>query len=261
MSDRSFRQRSPATHRKSRLPKPTPSPRRRTPTPRRSKPTKPIKILHRCHSEPILYTVKLFLGDDYEAHIQKTGAVLYRPQTCMDIFATPFGSPTLSPSPRISDVYGKDAKVVVKVTVEGSPGPVRTMVKLGSSVEDTIRVVVDKYREEGRTPQLDLDGVSFFQLHHSYFSLDSIDKTQTIGEAGSRSFYLRKNSGRGSGESSFNSEAGSSCSSFPVIPQVVTVSANIAAPVFSPNMIARKMQKIVRRTRNLWKLLGCVQCE
>lgn len=69
--------------------------------------------------------------------------------------------------------YKKDAKVVVNVTVEGSPGPVRTMVKLGASVEETIKVVVDKYSKEGRTPKLDQGAPSSFELHNCYFSLKS----------------------------------------------------------------------------------------
>lgn len=67
--------------------------------------------------------------------------------------------------------YDKEAKVVVNVTVEGSTGPVRTMVKLGSTVEHTIKHVVDKYREEGRSPKIDSNVSSSFQLHLSYFSL------------------------------------------------------------------------------------------
>jgi len=59
------------------------------------------------------------------------------------------------------------------VTVEGSPGPVRTMVKLGSSVDDTIKLVVNKYREEGRSPDINPKMASSFQLHHSHFSLQS----------------------------------------------------------------------------------------
>ena len=69
--------------------------------------------------------------------------------------------------------YNKEAKVVVNVTVEGSPGPVRIMVKLGSSVEDTIKLVVEKYNEEGRTRKLDPKATSSFQLHHSSFCLQS----------------------------------------------------------------------------------------
>lgn len=67
--------------------------------------------------------------------------------------------------------YNKEAKVVVDVSVEGSPGPIRTMVKLGSSVEDTIKLVVDKYSEEGRTPKIDRNAASSFQLYDSHFSL------------------------------------------------------------------------------------------
>lgn len=72
--------------------------------------------------------------------------------------------------------YKKDAKVVLNVSVEGSPGPVRTMVKLGSTVEETIKLVVDKYSKEGRTPKLLKDEASSFELHHSYFSLQSKSK-------------------------------------------------------------------------------------
>lgn len=67
--------------------------------------------------------------------------------------------------------YKKEAKVVINVTVEGSPGPVRAMIKLGSSVDDTIKLVVAKYGEEGRTPKLEQDSAPSYELHHSYFSL------------------------------------------------------------------------------------------
>ena len=67
--------------------------------------------------------------------------------------------------------YNKEGKVVINVSVEGSPGPVRTMVKLGSSVKETIKLVVDKYAEERRTPKLDCN--LGLELHHSYFSLQS----------------------------------------------------------------------------------------
>lgn len=69
--------------------------------------------------------------------------------------------------------YNRDAKVVVNVTVEGSPGPVRAMLKLGSTVEETIRLVVNKYGEEGRSPYLDKHAASSFELHSSHFSLQS----------------------------------------------------------------------------------------
>lgn len=70
-------------------------------------------------------------------------------------------------------MQGEEVKVVVNVTVEGSPGPVRAMVRLGASVEEAIGVVLDRYGREGRTPKLDSSAASSFQLHHSHFSLHS----------------------------------------------------------------------------------------
>lgn len=55
--------------------------------------------------------------------------------------------------------------------VEGSPGPVRAMVSFGASVEEMIKLAVDKYSQEGRRPRPDRDAVSTFALHHSYFKI------------------------------------------------------------------------------------------
>lgn len=67
----------------------------------------------------------------------------------------------------------QEAKVVVSVTVEGSPGPVRAMVKLGATVDETIGAVVSKYKREGRSPRLDWEREDSFELHQSHFSLQS----------------------------------------------------------------------------------------
>lgn len=70
----------------------------------------------------------------------------------------------------LNQVYKREAeKVVINVSVEGSPGPIRILVKLSCSVEETIKMVVDKYRKEGRTPKLDKDLA--FELHQSHFSI------------------------------------------------------------------------------------------
>ncbi|KAJ4956013.1 hypothetical protein NE237_012796 [Protea cynaroides] len=242
MSERSFRRKAPAKHQKNGLPKPNPCPLRRSTTMKRSEPqSKPIKSFYRCHSESIIHTVSLELS---EIQIPKTDALQFHQQTC-------------------SDIYSKDAKVVVTVTVEGSPGPVRTMVKLEWSVEEIIKVVVDKYREERRNPLLNLDSASSFHLHHSCFSLHNLDKKKTIGEIGSRSFYLRKSSNC-SNEISFNSvgrsqtawSSSSSCFSS-------TANPEIASPpiIFFPEFIAREFQKIIRTLFKLWKFLDCFQCD
>lgn len=67
--------------------------------------------------------------------------------------------------------YDKEAKVVIKVMVEGSVGPIRAMVKLGSSVDETIKTVMNKYNAERRSPRLDQDAMTSFELHQSNFSL------------------------------------------------------------------------------------------
>ncbi|KAI4315314.1 hypothetical protein L6164_028138 [Bauhinia variegata] len=226
MSQRSLRRQVPANgSRKSKA-----SPRWRSPL-RSSKKSKPRKILKRCSSAPALFWNSFdFEGDDDQTW--STQGTLFRPQTFSDAFAS---SPALSFSPQSYEGYKKEAKVVINVTVEGSPGPVRAMVKLGSSVGDTIKLVADKYCEEGRTPKLDSNASSSFQLHHSYFSLQSLDKSERIGDVGSRSFYLRKSNGNGATESNV---------------------AALPPPSLLPTFIARK---IIRRARKIWNIMVCSQ--
>ncbi|XWS49819.1 hypothetical protein CRYUN_Cryun12cG0035700 [Craigia yunnanensis] len=265
MSEKSLRRRLPRC-RRPRLAYPAPTPRLRTPPPHRrsaKRSSKHGRILKRCASEPCLWSSvghedqqrSTFLGSEGE------GAPLFRPQTCTDVFASSssllgFGSPSSSSSPKQGFEFGmqgynKDAKVVINVSVEGSPGPVRTVVKLGSSVEETIKLVVDKYAE-GRSPKLDCN--SGLELHHSYFSLQNLDKSQLIGDAGSRSFYLRKNS---SGHSS-NGASNSFVSE--IAPERANSPPSVPSPTYLfPAFISRKLSKIVRRTRRLWKVMVCLK--
>ncbi|KAH6818121.1 hypothetical protein C2S51_001724 [Perilla frutescens var. frutescens] len=154
-------------------------------------------------------------------------------ETCTDIFMPP-AEP--------SQVYNKDAKVVVNVTVEGSPGPVRTMVKLGSDVEETIKLVIKKYNDEGRTPHLHQDGAAQFELHHSYFSLQSLKKSDLIGEVGCRSFYLRRQSSSCGENRAGDVSASSNLRSIPT-----------ALPFF-PSFVGI----IIRVTQKIWKIFGCI---
>ncbi|XP_022156812.1 uncharacterized protein At4g22758 [Momordica charantia] len=260
MSSSSFRRRIPPTSglsnniRRQNL---SPSPRRATP-PRNRRPSKPSKFT-RCSSEPNLWTAdananaddaNADAGDGDERSEREGEAILFRPHTFSEAFAS---SPLLIPSPRRGfEGYKKDAKVVINVTVEGSPGPVRTMVKLGSSVEETIKLVVAKYGEEGRTPKLERDSASAFELHHSYFSLQSLDRAEIIGEIGSRSFYLRK-SNNSSGE------AGDCSQEIGKETRDVAVAPPIPPGFLLTGFIARKMAKIVRRTRKIWNFIVCLK--
>ncbi|KAM5572725.1 uncharacterized protein ABKV19_012666 [Rosa sericea] len=258
MSERGLRRRSQVTGggRRTRLSNASPSSHRKTPPARRlpKQRTKPIKILTRCSSEPLLRSPVADFGEEVVPHVgwelrSEPEGVLFRPQTCVDVFAS---SPTLMTPFSLNnhEAYKKDAKVVLNVSVEGSPGPVRAMVKLGSTVEETIKLVVDKYSKEGRTPKLLKDEASSFELHQSYFSLQSLDKSDLIGDVGSRSFYLRKSS----------SNNGGSSTSLEVIP----VRANSPPPaprpgLLLPNFIARRLSKFVRRTHRLWKVIVCMR--
>ncbi|XAR70401.1 hypothetical protein NMG60_11027245 [Bertholletia excelsa] len=248
MSERSLRRNISASNRIFRPSKP--SPRRQTlkESRRSARPSRPIEILPRCASEPSLWLANdvVIADGEEQGNMTAPDGEFYRPQTSADIFSSP---DHFSPQyhQQIQE-YNKEAKVVINVTVEGCPGPVRTMAKLGSSVEDIIKLVVDKYEEEGRSPHLAQDASSTFELHHSYFSLQSLKKSDVIGEVGTRSFYLRKGVENGGGNGG----------------EIVSDRANAPAPppaplfIFSPAFLARKMSKIIRRTRKLWKILGCI---
>ncbi|CAN4127435.1 unnamed protein product [Withania somnifera] len=255
MSDNFIRQRFPVSRRsKSRVLKQSSSGHRgNTPVPVNRRLPKEYrdssKILERCKSEPCVLKFGFvdFEDDDDDRRDVTVPSleILFRPQTCSDIFVSP--DYLISGSPPSFQDYKKEAKVVVNVTVEGSPGPVRTMIKLGSSVDETIRLVIDKYSEEGRTPRLDKNADSSFQLYQSYFSLKSLSNTDVIGDVGSRSFYLRKSNSNGS-----NREI--------TTDQIAPVKANSHSLIVLDGFFGRKINKIIRRTCKLCKILGCMQC-
>ncbi|KAL5728036.1 hypothetical protein ACHQM5_001161 [Ranunculus cassubicifolius] len=200
--------------------------------------SKPVKFdLQRSRSEPILWTVGVFLDENENKRGDEVdNSLFFSRHSCADIFT----STSMSPFASNPERYNKDTKVVVNVTVEGSPGPVRTLVKLGTTVEDTIKLVVDKYCEEGRSPHLPRDTVSSFELHQSHFSLESISKKDAIGDVGTRSFYLRQNSSRR------DSNGGGMLTT----PMVTTF-------ILMPSFLARKASKIGRRMHRLWRVLIC----
>ncbi|TMW86963.1 hypothetical protein EJD97_020647 [Solanum chilense] len=255
MSDNNIRRRFPVSRRtSSRALKPSPSGRRRfTPVPVNRRSSKQhrdtnYKALERSKSEPCVLKIGFvdFEDDDPRDATAQSMEILFRPQTCSDLFVSPDYLISGAP-PSFERGYKKDAKVVVNVTVEGSPGAVRAMVKLGSSVDETIRLVIDKYSEEGRTPRLDKNrDDSSFQLYQSHFSLQSLSNTDVIGDVGSRSFYLRKSNNNRS-----NPEITSD--------QIAPVKANSQSLIVFDGFFRRKINKIFRRTYRLWKFLGCMQ--
>jgi len=82
--------------------------------------------------------------------------------------------------------------------------------------------------------------------------LEGLDKSEVMADAGSRSFYLRKNSDT-SISTSFHSGSA---------PQLLTRGSTPSIPnppFLLPSFVARKISKIVRRAQRLWNILVCSQ--
>ncbi|CAA7018599.1 unnamed protein product [Microthlaspi erraticum] len=215
---------------------------RRIPTKIRSKST---KIFNRSFSEPNLHQ-NIAVNDDDDRRCstpvidlpaEEPEQIVYLSKIRSEVFASApslsgFSSPSSSSSPINQQVYKREAaKVVINVSVEGSPGPIRTLVKLSCNVEETIRMVVDKYCKEGRTPKLDKDLA--FELHQSHFSIQCLEKTEVIGEIGSRSFYMRKREPENR----------------------IPVGRSIPSSNLIGSFIAQTIGRIVRRTKKIWNIL------
>ncbi|CAI9288961.1 unnamed protein product [Lactuca saligna] len=204
---------------------------------------KPLKSVSRCNSEPALLTG--VLSNDFRESTEDLGGLILQRRARADVFLS---SPdlVLPYSPPKIEGYNKEAKVVVNVTVEGSSGPIRAMVKLGSSVEETMKMVKKQYDSEGRSPQIDQHSISSFELHPSHFSLQSLDKSKMIGDIGSRSFYMRKCK-------EDNSFTGSDIT--------VTMDNNSSTPtpiIVFPNFISQNFKKVTRLSSKVLKILGCI---
>ncbi|XP_066397894.1 uncharacterized protein [Miscanthus floridulus] len=74
-----------------------------------------------------------------------------------------------------------EAKAVVSVTVEGSVGLVKAMVRLGASVGEAIASVVERYAREGRSPCLDPAAACSRDLPTSPLSFEPSESSCTAG--------------------------------------------------------------------------------
>jgi hypothetical protein len=93
-------------------------------------------------------------------------ATIRRPKTVPDLLSyrnntVPEGLPRHPP------------KLLLKVTVLGSLGPVQMLMKPESTVGDLVEAAVRQYISEGRRPILPSNVASDFDLHYSQFSLES----------------------------------------------------------------------------------------
>lgn len=81
-----------------------------------------------------------------------------------------------------------------------------------------------------------------------------LDKSEVIGDVGSRSFFLRK-SNETSPFSSFRSESDHDLAT----ESAAAHSTTPPPPFILHSFISRKINKMVRRARKLWKILVCLQ--
>ncbi|KAJ1701831.1 hypothetical protein LUZ63_001610 [Rhynchospora breviuscula] len=256
MSEASLRRRRSFTRRGSPIDHPVRvSLTRRSQQPRKKRTS---KILPRCASEPVLWIVQLVPDDVVFKSDKEEPPPLFIDPTffsCHDIFEFSSQGGVL---PRQLDHSEEERKVLVSVTVEGSVGPIKALVRLGASVEEAIKAVLLRYRSEGRSPPLDSNIAGSFQLHHSHFSLESLNNNDKIGEVGGRSFYLRKNC------ETNDSYSGTQEHNL-VIKQSADFISNVTNQAFNTSQsfmlfIIKKFNKIKRRTIRLWRVVTCDNC-
>ena len=81
-------------------------------------------------------------------------------------------------------------KLLMKVTMLGSLGPVQILMRPDSTVGDLVEAAVRQYVKEGRRPILPSNVASDFDLHYSQFSLESLNREEKVVKLGSRNFFL-----------------------------------------------------------------------
>ncbi|KAI9076236.1 hypothetical protein K1719_041809 [Acacia pycnantha] len=109
-----------------------------------------------------------------------------RPRTVPDLVS--YGSLFSATLPY--DVPRVPPKLLLKVTVQGSVGPVQVVMTADSSVKDFVAATVRQYVKEGRRPVVPSTDPSDYDLHYSQFSLESLQREEKLIDLGSRNFFL-----------------------------------------------------------------------
>ncbi|GLJ46410.1 hypothetical protein SUGI_0978060 [Cryptomeria japonica] len=81
------------------------------------------------------------------------------------------------------------AKMLVKVTIAESIGPLRVLLCEDATVVEVIKAALAMYMKEGRRPILTSDPLSF-GLHYSQFTIDCLTPELKMKDLGSRNFFL-----------------------------------------------------------------------
>ncbi|KAK4772451.1 hypothetical protein SAY86_014226 [Trapa natans] len=112
---------------------------------------------------------------------------LQRPRTAPDLTLGRGGlcetPPPLLERPRLT-------KLLLNVMIRGSAGTIQVLMPPDSTVGDLVSAAVREYVKGGRRPLLAMEDPSFFDLHYSQFSLDSLSREEKLIELGTRNFFV-----------------------------------------------------------------------
>lgn len=114
--------------------------------------------------------------------------MLPRPRTVPDLLAGR-REDTVSSSNQGFRV-AKLTKLLLKVTIQRSPGPVQVVMSPEATVKELIAAALRQYQKEARRPVLNSGDADGFDLHYSQFSLESLDIEEKLISLGSRNFFL-----------------------------------------------------------------------
>ncbi|XP_031101054.1 uncharacterized protein LOC116004987 [Ipomoea triloba] len=141
--------------------------------------------------------------------VENTAELLGRPRTVPDLISAQRSSTEMRfPS--------KLTKLLINVRIQRCLGAVQVLMSSESTVEDLIAAALRQYVKEGRRSALPSTDPADFGLHYSQFSLEGLDRTDSVMTLGSRNFFLcMKNSPAGTGRGGATPSCGAApgCSS------------------------------------------------
>ncbi|WJX88950.1 hypothetical protein P8452_70986 [Trifolium repens] len=97
----------------------------------------------------------------------------------------------VSPNIQTNDYYVlRPPKLLLKVTIENSLGPIQVLMLPEDTVEDLIKTALVFYEKEKRRPILKNNDPTFYDLHYSKFTFQSLKRDEKLSELESRNFFL-----------------------------------------------------------------------
>nr|GMD16017.1 uncharacterized protein LOC109158491 [Ipomoea batatas] len=139
----------------------------------------------------IVEKAKSFHGHD----VENTAELLRRPRTVPDLISRKRSCSAASTEMRLPS---KLSKLLINVTIQRCLGAVQVLMSSESTVEDLIAAALRQYVKEGRRSALPSTYPADFGLHYSQFSLEGLDRADSVMTLGSRNFFLcMKNSPAG----------------------------------------------------------------